>query len=653
MPSDSERFLSFFPYSEFKPQQLPVMEFVFDVVGHKEIGLVEAYCGFGKTIATLAPVFEQGKKVLLLSPTHLARNAGIAEALRINKVNGKKLMVADLRSKAVMCGKFSEEDFRYEECRRARKFGGCSFFQATCPHKGFSPKAKSALKEMEEIVFKNPEALFPNGEMLKEPVFFQEFERICRENGLCSYEAMKGIVKKADVIVMDYYWCFTEIFALLKMLIDPKDFVLLVDEADLLVDRLYNSLHAKIGLFGITGLVGQAKKILKEEKRLEEEEKTLNSADVDFLEEFEDYTAEILRAFPKDKALEPEKIISFYEKGFRQSSLKEGLRGTIGFGEIAGNLERIVDAIDESDGNEKARARPQFFLKKLGLVKDSKQHLTFIPKEKNEVFIKPFEISNEILASGLTALETLKQFHSAIMFSATIGDEKLFKEEFGLEEKTRVLKLTSLPHQGLLLLIDTELDSTFKKRAENAPKYAEKVKTMLKQDNSLLVSCCNGFETNQMLEAVPELENGEETKDFSAEKAYAINIRTKHARSTNKANKVRNCIVAGLPLPDYSDFYFKQRKEYLEKKYREEHAGKIINRKAIDMAIQLMGRITRDLKNPKTMVLADKRYKQDYFLHNFYFESLPEYLKPYIKIVKNNEELGKQLGEFWGRQRIK
>jgi len=82
MPSDSERFLSFFPYLEFKPQQLPVMEFVFDVVEHKEIGLVEAYCGFGKTIATLAPVFEQGKKVLLLSPTHLARNAGIAEALR-------------------------------------------------------------------------------------------------------------------------------------------------------------------------------------------------------------------------------------------------------------------------------------------------------------------------------------------------------------------------------------------------------------------------------------------------------------------------------------------------------------------------------------------------------------------------------------------
>jgi Rad3-related DNA helicase len=311
-----------------------------------------------------------------------------------------------------------------------------------------------------------------------------------------------------------------------------------------------------------------------------------------------------------------------------------------------------VETIDESENGEKARSRPQNFLKKLLLVNGSKQHLTFIPKEKEELFIKPFEISNEILSSGLTAEETLRQFHSAILFSATIGDEKLFKEEFGLGEQTRVLKLTSLPHEtGLLLAIDTELDSTFKKRAVNMPKYAEKVKTMLKQDNSLLVSCCNQFETSQMLEAIPELENGAETQNFSAEKAYAINIRTKHARSTNKANKVRNCIVTGLPLPDYSDFYFKQRKEYLEKKYGEEHAGKIINRKAIDIAIQLMGRITRDLKNPKTMVLADKRYKHDFFLHNFYFESLPEYLKPYIKIVNNNEELEKELKGFWNGRR--
>jgi len=204
-----------------------------------------------------------------------------------------------------------------------------------------------------------------------------------------------------------------------------------------------------------------------------------------------------------------------------------------------------------------------------------------------------------------------------------------------------------MPHEKLILIIDTGLDSTFSKRMANAPKYAEKVRLLLKGDSSLLVSCCNQFETDQMIEAIPQLESGQDSENLAEEKPYAINIRTKHARSTNKASKVRNCIVIGLPLPDYSDFYFKQRKKYLEKKYGKKHAGKLINRKAVDIAVQLLGRITRDLKNPKLLILADKRYKNDYFLQNFYFETLPEYLKPYIKVVGNNQALKESMRAFW------
>ena len=131
------------------------------------------------------------------------------------------------------------------------------------------------------------------------------------------------------------------------------------------------------------------------------------------------------------------------------------------------------------------------------------------------------------------------------------------------------------------------------------------------------------------------------------EKTYVLNIRTKHARSTNKAKKTRNCIVVGLPLPDYSDFYFKQRKDYLEKKYGKTEAGKLVNRKAIHTAVQLMGRITRDLSSPKTITLADKRFKFDFFLGNFYFDSLPDYLKQYIKTVPDTKRLKMEIKAFW------
>ena len=644
-----EKFMEFFPYPEFKPQQLPVMEFVSEVVEKEDIGLVEAYCGFGKTISTFAPVFEAGKKVLLLSPTHTARNAGIAEALRINKVNGKKLMVADLRSKSKMCFFFSDQRFSYEACWRVRKFKECPFFKSTFQGKEISQKTEKTIKEAEDLVFNNPEKIFSGGNMDKEPNFFKEFERISEENGVCFYEAMRQVIKKADVIVLDYYWCFTEIFALLKMAIDPKDFVLLVDEADLLIDRLYNNLHSKLNLQGVKDLVSQTKKIIKEEKDLEESKKTLNQADLGFLKEFSDYTLKILQFLPQKKPLLPEKLMWHYVSSFKRGSRQAGLDGTIEYKEIVENVERIIDLIDSGNG-EKARFRPHLFLKKLGFVRGSKQHLTYIPESQEEIFIKPFEISTESLSSGLTAVETLKEFHSAILFSATIGDENLFMEEFGLDKKqTKVFKLSRMPHENLILVIDTELDSTFNKRMSNTPKYVEKVKMLLKQDPSLLVSCCNQFETDQLIEAIPEMENAQDSENLLAEKPYAMNIRTKHARSTNKASKVRNCIVIGLPLPDYSDFYFKERKKYLEEKYGKKHAGKLINRKAVDIAVQLMGRITRDLKNPKALILADKRYKTDYFLQNFYFEILPEYLKPYVKIARNNAELEEKVSGFWGK----
>ena len=63
----------------------------------------KAFCGSKKAFACRASIF----------PKAFFRRK---KALRINKANGKRLMVADLRSKAVMCGKFSEAEFRHEDC---------------------------------------------------------------------------------------------------------------------------------------------------------------------------------------------------------------------------------------------------------------------------------------------------------------------------------------------------------------------------------------------------------------------------------------------------------------------------------------------------------------------------------------------------------
>ncbi|MDD5163591.1 MAG: helicase C-terminal domain-containing protein [Candidatus ainarchaeum sp.] len=632
----------FFPYEEFKPLQINAMDFVSEVVESKTIGLFEAYCGFGKTIATFAPVLAAGKKILLLTPTYSARNAATAEALKINKVKGKKIRIADLRGKQVMCRKFEKDFFSHEACLNAVKYKkDCEYYSNTfSKNRMLSKEASSTISNLQRTVTENPQKFFGSGLIEKEPLFFQAFQKTCDSKGLCSYEIMKKMIEEADIVILDYFWCFTGIFHILKKLINPKEFVLLVDEADMLVERLYTDFQVQLGLQGLQRLSKQAGLLLSSGE--------LQETDIEFLSEFIRHASEFIQKNNPERPLEPQVIIDFFVKKFRENAREQGLEGNIGFETIIENLSTVAEAISGSEEFEKASARPDIFLAHLEKIKNSSEYLSFISKAKNRIIVKPFEINSIVLANGMTLYSTLKEFQSAILFSATLGDSVLFQKELGLNpEETKIFKAASMPHKNLLVLIDTELDSTYKARDRNFFEYIEKIKAIRQADNSLLVSCCNSFEAEKILKELPFLENAEQAENLLPEKTYVLNIRTKHARSTNKAKRMRNCIIIGLPLPDYSDFYFKQRKDYLEKKYGKSEAGRLINGKAVHTAVQLMGRITRDLTSPKTITLADRRYVRDFFLGDFYFKSIPDYLKPYIKTVDSTQKLKMEIRAFW------
>ncbi|MDD5147977.1 MAG: helicase C-terminal domain-containing protein [Candidatus ainarchaeum sp.] len=637
MPNYSD----FFPYGEYKPLQINAMDFVSEIVEKKAIGLVEAYCGFGKTIATFAPVLAAGKKILLLTPTYSARNSATAEALKINKIKGRKIRIADLRGKQVMCKKFSKDFFSHEACINAVKYKkDCEYyFNTFSQNRMLSKKANAIIGYIQNNVTEKPEKFFGSGLIEKEPMFFQSFQKACDKENLCSYEIMKKMIEEADIVILDYFWCFTGIFHILQKLINPEEFVLLVDEADLLIDRLYDDYQGQLGMQGLQKLFRQAELLFSNGH--------LQKTDLDFLQEFTLYCSEFLQKTNSEKPLKPAELIDFFAEKFQSSAKKQGLEGKIGFETIVRNLATVAETISGSEEFEKASARPDFFLSHLEKIRDSSEYLTFVSKAKNRVITKPFEISRITLANNLTLAETLKKFQSAILFSATLGEQALFEKELGLDEETKIFKTASMPHKNLLVLIDTELDTTYRARDKNFSEYIEKINAIRQTDPSLLVSCCNSFESEKILKELPSFENAEESENLSPEQGYVLNIRTKHARSTNKARRIRNCMIIGLPLPDYSDFYFKQRKEYLEKKYGKTEAGKLINRKAVHTAVQLMGRITRDLTSPKTITLADSRYKKDFFLGDFYFKSIPDYLKPYIKTVDGTKSLKMEIRAFW------
>lgn len=631
----------FFPYSEFKPYQREVLDFTGHVVSNSQIGLIEAYCGFGKTISTFAPALALGKKILLLTPTYSARNAAVAEVLRMNKVNGKELVVADLRGKAVMCARFQKDSFSHEACERSKNDQTCSYFRKTFSKpKELSKNAFSFNQELVERMLSKPEIFFNGKSTDSEPLLFEKVQKVAGKRMLCSYELVKNLVSEADVVILDYFWVFTGIFSILAKLIGTEDFVLLIDEADLLVDRIYNNYHTQLSLQALKILHSQAKHGLKAGILME--------TDILFLEEFIRYSEQYITNSRSELELSPNEIISFFETRFKETAKRQGLKGEISLAQITKNLETIIESLKGLAESEKATARPDLFLKQLEAIKDSGEFLAFIPSAKDKIVIKPFEINAITLTNGKTLKDTLLEFQSVILFSATIGDPDLFLKEFGLKRtEVNILRIKEMPHKKLLFVVDTELNTLYTSREQSFPAYLEKIRMLMKIDNSLLVSFCNQTELEKALAEIPELQDASKLSVLDPEKSYALNIRTRSARSTNKARHLRNCLIVGLPLPDYSDFYLQKRKDYLEKKYSKLEAGKIINGKAVDNAVQFIGRITRDLKSPRAIILADSRYYSDYFLKHYYFQSLPAYFKPFLRIAAYNSDLKQMLEEFW------
>jgi len=639
-----ESFMDFFPYSELKPGQREVLEFTNHVVSNSQLGLIEAYCGFGKTISTFAPALAQGRKIILLTPTYSARNSAVAEVLRINKLKGKKLKVADLRGKNMMCSRFSKEKFSHESCTSAKADDNCSYFRNSfAKGKTLSKKAQALKQEANKRVCEIPEFFFANKSIDSEPLLFEKLQKVCKKRRICFYELSKALASDADVVILDYFWVFTGIYSILSKLLNTEEFVLLVDEADLLADRIYNSYHNQLGLQALQRLQGQSVHALKQG--------IVAESDILFLEEFRRHSEALLLNTPSEKPLSPSSVIDFYTQSFRQQALKQGLKGEISFDRIVKNIEEIIEALRGFAESEKSTARPDLFLRQLESIKESEGFLTFIPHSKDRILVKPFEINSIRLSNGMTIRQTLLEFQSALLFSATIGEPALFLKEFGLEKsEVNIFRTLEMPHDSLLFVLDTELSSLYSERAESFPKYIEKIRALMAIDKSLLVSFCNQGELEKALAAIPELQDASALPTLDPEQSYALNIRTKSARSTNKARHLRNCMIVGLPLPDYSDFYLKERRKYLEAKYGKFEAGKIINRKAVDNAVQFIGRITRDLKSPRAVILADSRYYSDYFLKKFYYNSLPQYYRKFMKFSNFNPDLERILKEFWKKE---
>jgi Rad3-related DNA helicase len=197
------------------------------------------------------------KKVLFGSCNSSVQNSIVDEVLTLN-MHKKHLKVAALIGKSHFCPQFTE--FYYEACDFARKEKDCPYYENCYNYndgKKKSQRMRKALDLINKTVIESPESL-------KGKSFVKFVREIAEKEGVCPYEAMISLAEEADVVVLDYFYLFSNIFTFAKnrILKDPGNYVLLIDEADEIKERLLSGiLTRQTTSFSLHTLKEQVKKM--------------------------------------------------------------------------------------------------------------------------------------------------------------------------------------------------------------------------------------------------------------------------------------------------------------------------------------------------------------------------------------------------------
>jgi len=612
----------YFPY-EHRLNQDKLADFVQKNLDGGKICVVEAPYGIGKTITMLSSALATGKKVVVATCNHAAYNAVVDEVLKINRKLKKGLKVAALIGKKHFCPHL--DNFNYEACTNAKLDDECPFYKDTYKfHKGdksFSPEAKELIDKINNKVMNSPDDLIHKS-------FSTYVNEEARDKAVCPYEMMLGMAEEADVVVLDYYYVFSGIFFFAKQRIfkDTDDWVLLIDEADEVKERLLSGVLTKtVSSFGLDNFKTQVRKLVK-------------TGAVDF----EDYNAVVKFTHLFQDFFQGKDPGEYFDVG------KDEFKNYIGdWNKIYDIVSRVSKEVEELI-EERRAVKLDLFMEMWDEFGDDYFRYGVREGHSERLCLAPYELKETIVFEGdkkYLFRDILHEFHGVCFFSATIGNHEIFLDNLGLRRQAEFYSSQLFNTENLKVLIKRDISSIYSTRKEMVP--------LVKRD----VQLCREFVPGVLMafpskaasyELIEELNSKDVTElDYLSSGIYHVILGGKSSRGINKASKLDLVYIYGLQLPQPDDYFFNKRKAYLTEKYGEEKAYELLYANVVNKACQTAGRIFRSKDKKGLVVFADTRYLYDWKLKNFFFNCMPGYFKNKVKQVRSYEEFEKELGDFW------
>jgi|GEM_PF-6162071 len=610
----------YFPY-EPRLNQEQISGFVSDAFEKGKICIVEAPYGIGKTISMLSAALATGKKIIFCTCNNAAHHAIVDEVLTINKKLSKQLKVASIVGKDKLC---LDNSFSYDYCDKLKIENSCKFNNRTYSHrkgeKNLSNQASLLIRDIENTVANHPYEILHSS-------FARFVKAKCLSAGLCPYEIMLALAKRADVVILDYFHIFTYIYKVTKkrLDLDPKETILFIDEADELKERLLSSVQKQLSLLGIMRLKEQAKKL-----------SSITDSELALLDNLSKTFLEFLKKEGYSD-LTQQGLISFFELNFGK------------FSEFKEKVSVIVKKVSEK---VERTAKPDLFLEALENISSEQFCYGFRERLKAHFAIADYELPSSKLFETEQKVYTLKdvlsEFSSCILFSATIGDVQTFRQNLGIQAD--FFSSDQFNTEKFKVILKRDISSLYTKRKETSKKVIADIAFLKAMSDGIFIAFPS-YESS--FDIVPYISASNIDAVKEAKKGvYYVVLGGRGSRGINKASELNTVYIYGLQLPPKDDYLFNKRKDFLLKKYPKETAYKLLYSNVVNKACQTAGRIFRTRNKKGLVIFADSRYRYDFMQKDFFYSCFPSYFKKRITETLDDRTFKDIVSNFWGRLQL-
>lgn len=452
-----------FPFAEYRQGQKRMIDFISKAQDENRNVYIEAPTGIGKTVSVLYPSLKRfGEKkadqIFYLTSKNSIKKIAI-NTLKLFKAMGSKAKCVEFTSKENLCFNDLKGHCNPEECPFARNFYD---------------------KLLEAIV----------DELTTEDVIDRKaIEKICYEREMCPYQFQFEIAKYVDVLICDYSYVF-DMTSPLKYLNEEPDLnlYLLIDECHNLPDRVKDMYSLELDIKDVEEAYHRSsgvylKKVHKALKKLkdlltEKHEGKLYASHQQRLLEIEDISEDIMQVindiivslrdnFKKSPEPTDDKLLSFYFL-----------------------LLNFNDLYTLADNDED---RPNF---------------CFYYVLEQDDSVEALKIAN--ISSRKYIMGTLKNFNSAIFFSATLSPKEYYIDLLGGNNKdltNRLVLESPFPKENCKVLIDARYSLQYKERKQNLENIYEVVKASISAKTGNYFIFCPSYEYLSDLKACFDRDN--------------------------------------------------------------------------------------------------------------------------------------------------